>query len=552
MVLEAVQAKQDTEELSQVDSVANDRSGQRIISSSIDNVGAREELSAVGLASLPQDVLIQVAIFLDPWDVVRCRHVSEAWNRAFADSYLLEQVLRYNLKSSLEVRGRLEHGKAFDEGSVKVLFNRLASRYYHLAHGKLCSVLPLKLMTAKWIGIEGKGLGFPNFYPIGAWDFHRSRERVVLPGITRATFDQAFWTYDDELLVYPAEDQQSLVLLDLENEISETVPFELGDKIVRNFRLKCGILIIEWAESKPFHALNIEVPVHRHFVALFRISCINESPPSRRHWSITPHAEFRLHFLGLPLMDQDRFFSTHTSTHYAVYFWQPNRSMYTGNEEEPIESLLIWDISSSSTYLPSLDPSGLALPHDSPGPKSIARLSFRDLDFYNVRQRSVPALMHLSLDSAAGNLRVRENQKFYTPGYFDPAERCWRTCTTIIPFLGYGPHQHIADDGSNMPPYVGNCSMESDEDLWDEQSWCENWVNIVCQESGVMFSLAQTMFRHQDALNWTMVRVMALGREAGMDEKTARLVTEKGKLAGDERWLIGEADGFVNVLRFDR
>ena len=32
--------------------------------------------------------------------------------------------------------------------------------------------------------------------------------------------------------------------------------------------------------------------------------------------------------------------------------------MYTGDEERPLESLFIWDISSPSQYLPSEDPSG--------------------------------------------------------------------------------------------------------------------------------------------------------------------------------------------------
>ena len=560
MLLQSVHAMQNNGELATTSATVEDKGSHSIL----DECGPTRSgcLSSIGLASLPQDVLIQIAINIDPWDVVHCQKVSISWADAFSDLYLLQQVLRHNLKDAHEVRSLLEQGRALDDDgiaretglSLKATFNRLACRYHHLTDARPCSILNLKLMTPKWVGNQGKGAGFPTFYPIGSWDFHRSRERDHLPGMTRRTFDQAFWSYDSGLIVYPSEEAQKLVILDLESEQSTEVPFSLDGRIIRNFRLKSGILVIEWAESSPFHALNEAVLVHRHFVTLFRIS-----QPSSTPCSITFHSEFRLHFLGLPLMDHDRFFSTHTSTHYAVYFWQPNRSMYTGDEEEPIESLLVWNITSPSTYLPSLDPSGFSQPNQTRGPKSIARLSFRDLEFYNVRQRSIPALMSLSIDSETGTLRVRENRKFYTPGYFDPAERCWKTCTTLIPFLGYGPHQHMVvddDDGSNLPPYVGNCSMESDEDLWGDeergQAWCENWVNVVDRAARVWFTLAQTMFRGQDAMNWTVVRVKALGREAGMEERWARLVTGKGKLAGDERWLIGEADGSINVLRFDR
>src|SRR6187402_1675052 len=99
----------------------------------------------------------------------------------------------------------------------------------------------------------------------------------------------------------------------------------------------------------------------------------------------------------MPLNSRDRFFSTHSETHYALYLWQPNRSAW--GEDEPIEALAIWDISSPSSYRPSEDPTGKGKPDEnSEGPRVIRRFSFTDLDFYKIRQRSTPVLRSLELD----------------------------------------------------------------------------------------------------------------------------------------------------------
>jgi hypothetical protein len=99
----------------------------------------------------------------------------------------------------------------------------------------------------------------------------------------------------------------------------------------------------------------------------------------------------------MPLNSRDRFFSCHTTKKYSLYLWQPNRSAW--GEDEPIEALAVWDISSPSPYRPSLDPSGKKKPDDSfEGPRVVRRFSFTDLDFYRIRQRSTPVLRGLELD----------------------------------------------------------------------------------------------------------------------------------------------------------
>ncbi len=100
----------------------------------------------------------------------------------------------------------------------------------------------------------------------------------------------------------------------------------------------------------------------------------------------------------MALNSRDRFFSTHNANHYALYLWQPNRSPYSG-EDEPIEALAVWDISSPSPYRPFQDPTSKDKPDESlEGPRVIRRFSFADLDFYKTRQRSTPTLRELQLN----------------------------------------------------------------------------------------------------------------------------------------------------------
>lgn len=99
----------------------------------------------------------------------------------------------------------------------------------------------------------------------------------------------------------------------------------------------------------------------------------------------------------MPLNSQDRFYSSHSKTHYAMYLWQPNRSAW--GEDDPIEALAIWDILSPSSYRPSQNPTGNAKPpEDLEGPKVLRRFSFSDLSFYKIRQSSAPILRGLELD----------------------------------------------------------------------------------------------------------------------------------------------------------
>lgn len=160
----------------------------------------------------------------------------------------------------------------------------------------------------------------------------------------------------------------------------------------------------------------------------------------------------------MPLNSQDRFFSTHTSTHYAQYLWQPNRSAW--GEDEPIESLAIWDISSPSTYRPSLDPAGRAKPPATEGPRVVRRFSFADLDFYNIRQGPSPVLHKLELDGQ--NVYVIEEDHRWIVGQQarDTLPRLHQVKTTGIPF-GAGP-RYEDECGSDGDIHLSFCERASD------------------------------------------------------------------------------------------
>ena len=157
----------------------------------------------------------------------------------------------------------------------------------------------------------------------------------------------------------------------------------------------------------------------------------------------------------MPLNSRDRFFSTHNTNHYALYLWQPNRSAW--GEDEPIEALAIWDISSPSSYRSSEDPSGRSKPdEDREGARVIRRFSFADLDFYKIRQWATPVLRSLELDE--NHIYVLEEDHRWIvgqqAGHMLP--RLHKVKTTGIPFY-------------EGPRWEDECGADGDVDL----SFCE-------------------------------------------------------------------------------
>src|SRR5699024_8326598 len=150
--------------------------------------------------------------------------------------------------------------------------------------------------------------------------------------------------------------------------------------------------------------LNDSDGVHRHFASSFDVE-----EDSTGGWRVIPRNEWKIMFLGHPLSERDRFFSSHSKTHYVIYIWQPNRSLYTADDDAPIESLMVWNISQPSSYRPSLDPTGcLRVPSQDTGPEQVTRLGFRELGFFSVRQRGLPAIQRLEVTDDALAIEITE------------------------------------------------------------------------------------------------------------------------------------------------
>lgn len=516
------------------------------------------------VADLPEDVFLLVLANLAAWDMVNCQRVSRSWRLAFSKEEHIRLVLQH-YPQAREIR-------ALPEGSLNFhtplkpcldwqhLLTTIASRYHSLSHGTARIVDKYPMAPLEQVG---------DWFPVGQWDYHESQPGGRLYYETAAIhlkigskpylFRPTLWSYDQGLLVYaPAQGSgheylpETLALLDIASGVSYAVPFDVQGKIIRNLRLKDRTLVIEWAEKDPFHNLNAMEQVNRHFANCFDIRYTKNGDSLEVIW----RSEWKMHFLGLPPNYHDRFFSTHNATHYAVYFWQPNRSMYTGDEELPIESLSVWDISAPSPYQPSTDPSGKHRPVEGDGPCIVSRYSFTDMDFVGIRQHASVALMSLHLDSETLSITVRENVGVAGQGYFDPAERLWCAKTTTFPFLGEGPRLYREWDG-NLPPYRGHCSMES-ADVEEGERWFLPVMDVVDPAAGVRLSLMETCFSGQSMENRLIVRLKTGSDNADaetewvtLEDRLTAEVSAMGRIAGDERWLIGQSERMeIVVLKF--
>ena len=351
-------------------------------------------------------------------------------------------------------------------------FADVARRYHHLGHAKPHVVEKLELA-----GLDQDKPSIFSFRGVAPWN------RYLRLDQNTANFhypDPSWWySQEDGVLVYPAEtriDRDSqpeaeagyiYQVLDLSTGTQVSVPFDVRQKHIRRVRLAQGVLVLEWAEALPYHQLNDREVVHRHFVTAFDVVRIpsersggsSDTSPSSQSggtgwtWTVKLRSEWKLHFLGLPLNRSDRFYSAHTATHYAVYFWQPNRSLY---QDDPIEQLAVWDISSPSPYRPSEDPTGdkqvtaeraqsvpvglwngtngangahsdiahvsassipdakASFAKTTTGPQVIRRMAWRELGFYNLRQRATPQLRNLALDER--NLYFVEEEHRWADG----------------------------------------------------------------------------------------------------------------------------------------
>lgn len=520
------------------------------------------------LYNLPQDILLLVLRYLEAHDLLRLQLTSHTCEQTFLDPLYLRTVLRRHTQTRELYKSPLD--RIDDDTVLKDLFRTIAIRYYHLGIGR---ARRLQRLNLRCLDQSGQWQATPQ------WDYHESQPGGRLYHETAGShlrgvgwkpylFRPTLWAYDDGLIVYvpavpPEHDREAQVerlygkrnarligvknndsdlhleVLDLETDQVAVVPFQFEDKIIRNLKLKARTLVIEWAEKEPFHDLNMVDKVHRHFATCFDIHVDEQI-------EVTFRSEWRIHFLGFPLTSRDYFFSSLTAQHYALYYWQPNRSLWTGDEDQPIEALFVWNISNPSDYRPSEDPGNVQSRRLSKegictGPICVARYSMRELEWLGIRQHASVGLTKFAIDSDSETLSWYENKFSNQYGYFDPAERSWESTTTTIPFVGAGPVQRQTCN-IELPSYRGHCTMDSDEIKAEIEGWFLPVSEIGDSHSQVRFALIETCFTGLVVENRLLARLQIQqdGHWQNLDDSLSRQVSAMGRIAGDERWLIGQ------------
>ncbi|PQE19953.1 F-box domain protein [Rutstroemia sp. NJR-2017a BVV2] len=478
------------------------------------------------ISAFPTDIFFLVVSFLAPQDLILCRRVSQSWLKAFTESNLNRHLLK-----SLFPLSRESHGdEKDDENDWPSIFSAVAARYYCLRNGWARETHRFKL---------AKSLDEPAWsrnYPVAPW------ERYILSHNMRDSFhyEDTLWTYEDDLLVFPSAEKQSYVLLDLERQKWLFISF---DQIVRRIRLKDRVLVVEWCEADLYHQLDEDEMVHRHFATAYDLVFDSEA----HQWNMkrSLRNEWKIHFLGMPLNKDDRFFSVHSNTHYAIYTWQPNRGRW--GEDDPIEALAIWDISTPSDYLPSLDPTGAGKPSELEGPRVIRRFSFSDLDFYNIRQSLTPRLRELQLDE--GHLYILEENHNSLIG-----------CHASYHYSTYHEVKSTGIPFTNGPRWVDRCGVDAEcnrsyrkEIIKMRQPWlapCWRHEEYPCRTTTEVYDASGIRYYARFSPYYrTMAIIITADSESDRPGFFQRQLRDKersdllgnGKLSGDERWIIGES-----------
>ena len=532
--------------------------------------------SVVDLPDLPTDLFLMVTRFLDPIDVIHCRRVSKSWHREFIDESFLREILvrEYGYTQevraierleSLEFENMLDKPYFDDSGQFQNVwrnaFDRVLARKIAIKSGKPRSVTKLDLRSE--LKILGKQAGTPDIrFPIIPWDrYRKSRRDSSMWYGSRVPTDllETEWTYDSGLLVYADMIEiQSYVLLDIEQDTISIVPFDIKDRIVRRVRLKHNLLIFEWAEKESYHRLNELEEIHRHYVTVFDVKSREDSFPWLTQWKITFRSQWKLHYLGFPLSAKDCWLSDHSTTHYAVYFWQTNRSAW--GENEPIESLLIWDISQPSSHRPSNDYSGGSLVHTVP--PLVKKLSYLDLDFLTVRQRDTPFLRKIALDGHACVYFFEEgcNHEMgmhvghgYDAGRRDLRDVVWERIIGI-PVLGYGPRweDRLGKDSTSDGEWhqanlkAQDPSMPLRATCWRYTGMGKGIRNQIVRDdmAGIMYLVIQRTIGDpevwvSDSDSWYTEVHLPL------------MIWHWNAIDGDERHLIIQSDEDLHILHFD-
>lgn len=535
------------------------------------NIQNGNRCAAGDVAHLPNDVFLLVISYLSFEDCIVCRRVSRAWLAAFSSDDVSWYLMKWHFPRSREMRTTTLSARRRDWAAI---FADVARRYHHLQVAKPRVTEKLDVMAETPLN--------RSFRPVEPWNrFLRWNENTAI-----FQYRDPTWCLDDGLLIC-LDVEGRCIAYDLETRQRVIVPFDLSDKTVRRMRLAHFVLIVEWCEREPYHQLNDRETVHRHFATAFDVQrwtsrssstspkfSVVRSDSGSNACTITFRSEWKIHFLGLPVNRHDRFFSVHNSTYYALYLWQPNRSPW--GEEEPLEQLIVWNISFPSSYRPSLDPTGAHKPDADLGPRVTQRLTWRELDFYGLRQRHTPAIRELLLDDS--NVYIHEEEHRWLSGghsSFSPPRHHLVRCTGIPMSIGPRWVDECCADGDvhmSFCPRSGSAAGSADSTAsspyrsmwpgltpcWRHEEFPYLTVSDVVDAAAGVRIVARQCFMMEALSTFVLPRIST--EIEGQEDESAEVrfaddmwaqLMAKGKICGDERWVVGEdGEGRITIVRF--
>jgi hypothetical protein len=214
-------------------------------------------IKVMNITTLPNDIFLLIVAYLSPEDLILNRRVSKQFHSAFTESELCRHMLLQHYPRAREARDTTRHSPVHWADT----FAKVAGRYSHLKAGVPARIEKLPL---------GKSFVVPTWakcYPVAPWNRHLQFEEKTAP----FHYPDTLWAYEDGLLVFPSAEFQRYVLYDLGTGTFSDADFDPDRKIVRRIRLKERVFVIEWCESEPYHQLNENEMVFRHFATAYDV-----------------------------------------------------------------------------------------------------------------------------------------------------------------------------------------------------------------------------------------------------------------------------------------
>ncbi|KAI1755018.1 hypothetical protein F4782DRAFT_429987 [Xylaria castorea] len=525
----------------------------------VSDSGADIENTISDLTDLPHDIFLLIISHFSPAECILCRRVSQSWNAVFGSYDVSWNLMRWHFPRAREMKTTVA---APDWVHI---FSKVARRYFYLRSARPRQIQKIEIASQKREDFL--------FHEVEPW----SRWLMWKNNVGTFQHRDLSWCLDDGLLIY-RERTKRYVAYDLETGVRFLVPFDGTDKIVRRLRLAQGTLVIEWCERKPCCQLDDGgEDIHRHFATAFDVQRSTDSSS----WEIRFRCEWKLHQSGLPVNHHARFFSAHTSTHYALYLWQYDGSL--GDEELPEEQLTVWEIGVTPSHYLLEGPASVNIQDTAqpqPQPRVIKTFAERALDFLGIRQREAPMLREVFLDEA--NVYVHEEGHPWLVGQHSPFSmrtRHHHVRSTGFPFSGVGPRwfDECSADGTvhlTFCPRVGSAARlgsssnhDSAPDYFRRKwpGWAPCWrheefpyltiSDVVDEQAGVRIAARQCLVI-ETLSSFVLPKISLRAQpdeayEVHFADDMWKQLLGKGKIMGDERWVVGEdSNGSITVVYF--